>query len=303
MSGKIFKSINIQSDIESPNRLMHYYPTAKTMSLIQAILLGEKTAVNFIVAPYGSGKSLASSIAALFVSNNKENKQYLDELAKKFQGFDTELSYFSSNRSQSGLRGKAVVLYGFEGDLLGRICDEFSVEKNEKLSFLEQLDLLKNKCFSEYDRVAFIWDEFGRHLERLVDTGQSYYLDQLQTLAEWCSRQQKTLCTFNVLMHQAMTTYSSRLTQSLNNEWKKVGGRFNTIRFVDRSKDVYLLLANMLKNPRKENNLDLNWLQQAKILRSFNWFFGSISNNFTCNYFSIFFLSQNLYYICQIFLI
>ena len=157
-------------------------------------------------------------------------------------------------------------MYGFESDLISKISDAFGVKNDKERTFVEQLDYIKKKCFASVDRVAIIWDEFGRHLEKLVELGQSHYLDELQILAEWCSRQQKVLCTCNVLMHQALATYSARLTHTVNKEWKKVGGRFNTMRFVDRSRDVYLLMANVLSDIQfPVDNVDFQ--QQAAVAK------------------------------------
>ena len=94
MKQNIFKSINLKSDILHPERLYHYFPTAKTMSLIKAIVFGESTAVNFVIAPYGSGKSLASGVAGLLVNNDSEHQEHLKHFQKTFHDFDISLSDF-----------------------------------------------------------------------------------------------------------------------------------------------------------------------------------------------------------------
>ena len=74
------------------------------------------------------------------------------------------------------------------------------------------------------DRLAIIWDEFGRHLEGLAAEGRARDLHNVQQLAEWTARATKPQATLVLLMHQSLLAYASSINQTSRNEWRKVEG-------------------------------------------------------------------------------
>ena len=61
---QILRSINVTLDSATPERIAHFVPTAKSTRLLRSWMLPGQSSSYFVVAPYGTGKSLA---AAFFV--------------------------------------------------------------------------------------------------------------------------------------------------------------------------------------------------------------------------------------------
>ena len=73
-------------------------------------------------------------------------------------------------------------------------------------------------------------------------------------------------------MHQTLRTYSARLGHSASREWSKIGGRFHTIRFVERGKEVYALISKITTQLRNTTRPDHNWHTNAKTALNIGWF-------------------------------
>ena len=63
------RSINIVYDAGEPERIGHFRPTAKTVPLLKALFGEENERAYFVVAPYGSGKSLTATYALQVIEN------------------------------------------------------------------------------------------------------------------------------------------------------------------------------------------------------------------------------------------
>ena len=86
------RSINIAFDAGEPERIAHFRPTSKCAPLVRALLGMESERAFFLVAPYGSGKSLTATYALHLVENNKASAQIRLEINKRLEVVSPELA-------------------------------------------------------------------------------------------------------------------------------------------------------------------------------------------------------------------
>ena len=108
------RSINIAQDAAHPERVMHFWPTAKCISLINRLLSEEAERAHFIVAPYGSGKSLVCTYLLHLVENSHrpEARALLRTVRHRIQSVDPALGTFARKRESSKRHGLVMVLEG-----------------------------------------------------------------------------------------------------------------------------------------------------------------------------------------------
>src|SRR5690606_33028263 len=112
--------------------------------------------------------------------NDPASHRFLLDVAARIGKVDPGLGEMIAERASSGRRGKAVVLSGYVRDLPAAISSALG---------LGQVDSVRKavkaiRRIEDADRIAIVWDEFGRHLEGLVMDGRSRDLDALQELSE-----------------------------------------------------------------------------------------------------------------------
>jgi hypothetical protein len=267
----LLRSINVRYDAEHPERIAHFQPTAKSVVLIRALLAQEAERAFFIVAPYGSGKSLTATYLLHFIENRVDSATALRTIGKRLAEVSPELGQFAAKRlkgkRQSGL---ALALHGYCPSL-SQSLQSAAVEAMTRLKLggearklresrcdnvdqaIELLNEVQRRaCKLGLDRVLIIWDEFGRHIESLVAEGRPAALVEIQTLAEFVSRSRKLPMTLGLLLHQGLLRYAGNMPQSIRAEWTKIEGRFHTIQYLDDSKELYRLIGEVV-TARKPN--------------------------------------------------
>ena len=95
------RSINIRFDAGEPERISHFVPTTKCVSLLKALLGLEKDRAFFIVAPYGSGKSLTACYLLHHVENRAESQDALRTIERKLTRVSPQLAASSTSRRRS----------------------------------------------------------------------------------------------------------------------------------------------------------------------------------------------------------
>ena len=262
---KILKSVNIEDDIWHTERISHYVPTSRSKVVVSAVM---RPSANVVVAAYGSGKSLAASLGAISVQNLSVNKKFLSDMSNQIKVVDEGLAIEIQQRVSSKNQGKVILLNGFVPDLQTAICESLAIS-NEK-SFQAVLGAVNE--LSDVDHVAIVWDEFGRHLSGLVMEGRSRDLDFVQKIAEWSVRAKNPSVSFTLLLHQNLQAYAENLNRAAQNEWRKIEGRFEYINFVEDSKELYELLADVIaeRSNKKPSSRDL--IAQSKIICELGWF-------------------------------
>lgn len=262
------RSINLVYDADSPDRISHFFPTEKSAALISKLAGHEPERAFLVVAPYGSGKSLAGAYAIHATENRPEARETLKNLNMRMEEVFEPLAKDLTSRVKTwSKRGLSIALVGHSENvvrsLLKAACASLArlnltkeaaaltevADSARPLAMPEALELLKKTVTAaSLDQVVILWDEFGRHLETLVTEGKASELLDLQTLAEFVARQKKTPFTLSLFLHQGLLDYASNLPQIVRREWKKIEGRFVTIDYVEDSKEIYRLIGDILLN-------------------------------------------------------
>jgi hypothetical protein len=264
---RFLRSINVTLDAGDAGRIAHFFPTAKSVDLIEK-LLGHTEGREFLVtAPYGSGKSLASTFALQLVENRGRGTDILTEIAVRMRDVSNESYKAAYQRIETGRQGLGLALEGAVESLplalaqaaiaslkrLGKKSATYPVaEITEDSSLEDAMVALRDSAEkASADRIVIYWDEFGRHLEYLVSEGLTGNLHDLQALAERVSRQKKIPTVLSLFLHQGFMAYGNKLPTGAKREWKKIEGRFQTIDYIEDSKEIYRLLGEIVssRNP------------------------------------------------------
>ena len=107
------RSINIQYDAEYPDRIAHYQPTAKSVPLIKSLLGFEQDRAFFVVAPYGTGKSITATYLLHLVENRSDASETLSVIEDKLEVVSPDLSKFSKERRKGKGKGLVLALQGY----------------------------------------------------------------------------------------------------------------------------------------------------------------------------------------------
>ena len=267
------RSINIQYDAEYPNRIAHYQPTAKSVSLLNALAGQTPDRAFFVVAPYGTGKSITATYLLHLVENRPDADETLSVVEDKLEVVSPDLSKFAKERRKGKDKGLVLALQGYCQNLgeslkdaalkgmgrlkLGRQARTIASMPCETIDqAIELLGAVRDKARSaDCDRIVILWDEFGRHIESLIAEGRSAALSEIQLLAECVSRSTAIPVTLGLLLHQELLQYASNSPASVRAEWRKIEGRFQTIQYIDDSKEIYRLLSEVVSEQNGSNVL------------------------------------------------
>jgi hypothetical protein len=214
MSGTLdsfLRSVNLRLDLSHAERFAHFRPTSKSAQVTDAIARGMPSSASMVIAAYGSGKSIAAGAGALMLENNPDSRGVIETLAKRLEGVDPAIGEFARNRTAEGRRGAALVLEGAQKAPLGALVETaesklgiLTVDKKRRGEPIAVLNATATAAHNKgFDRIAIIWDEFGRHLEGLVTSGRPEELSFIQQIAEWAVRQKEPAVTFTLLLHQS----------------------------------------------------------------------------------------------------
>ncbi len=256
------RSINIRYDAEHPERIAHFRPTAKCITLLRCLLGETGDRSFFVVAPYGTGKSITATYLLQLLENRGDAEDTLRTIEKRLKPVHSELARYAERRRRSRKqKGLVLVLHGYIEDVpfaikqaglaamervkLGReakgLQDFPTRSVDDTVGFLTTL---KEKAVrAGCDHIAVVWDEFGRHVESLVTEGRASSLLDIQVLAEFTARTKVIPITLGLLLHQELLQYAGNVPQSVRAEWRKIEGRFKAIQYIDDSKEIYRLIA------------------------------------------------------------
>ena len=265
-------SVSLREDISVPERLAHYRPTRRSLPVVRAVLADNAT---MVIAAYGSGKSLAAGIGALFVLNEPAVYKSLGMVLKRINSIDSNLAMIIRKRRASRKTGRIIVLTGYIRNLAETLAKAAGLDRDSGTEDLT--DVLKKLSLCDSDRIAIVWDEFGRHLEGLITEGRARDLHMIQRLAEWTSRATNPSTSLVLLMHQSLFTYATNLNQTSRNEWRKVSGRFRHVRFVEDSRELYDLIAEIVSERRPNDTAKVSARKLSSIVKGAlraRWFDG-----------------------------
>ena len=257
------RSINLCLDADHPERIAHFRPTGKCVRLLTALSGQERDRAFFVVAPYGTGKSIAASYLLQLIENRPEANDVLKGVEHRMENVNETFAEFATNRRRKKKQGIVIALQGYCPSLPNAIQDGIAASM-DRLSLGRQArpiktavahstedvismlkTLLSKAEQAKCDRVVLVWDEFGRHIESLVAEGRTSQLNDIQTIAEFASRSTKIPFTIGLVLHQGLFNYAASLPQGVRSEWKKIEGRFQTLQYVDLSRETYSLIADL----------------------------------------------------------
>lgn len=283
----VLKSLNIVFDADRPDRIEHFRPTTKCTALIRAVTAHESDRAFLIVAPYGTGKSLSAVYSLQMIENRSEARATLRSIGERLRTVSHELGGFAENRAKNeNRRGLVIALHGACGNL-AHALQKAAIESIQRVGDGRQAKFLQSMATETgsdalailaavrakaaekgYDRIAIIWDEFGRHLESLVNSGRGESLLELQQLAEFTSRSVDIPVTLGLILHQGLLQYASGAPQGVRSEWKKIEGRFRTIQYVDDSKEIYRLVGEVISGRRGDDAIPLTKRAARQLAKS-----------------------------------
>jgi len=235
-----FRSLSLAEDLKAPGRFGHYRPTRRATPIVGSIL--QPRSATMVIAPYGSGKSLAAGVGALAVRGESKDRPIVEAVLPRLAHVDSELAAKLRQRLEANRQGKVVVLSGHEPNPLAAIASQLRLDRTPP-----SVDALTRALSGVAgDHVAIVWDEFGRHLEGLVAEGRSADIDLVQRLAERAVRANSPTLSLTLLLHQNLLAYASRLNETTRSEWRKIEGRFGQIRLIEASQEIYALVAEVV---------------------------------------------------------
>lgn len=276
---QLLRSINLLYDADKPDRIAHFYPTSKSIVLLDSLYGNTADKAFFITAPYGSGKSLTATYLLQLVENNNDSKKILDSLLHRIASISPKLSAVFKKRLQTKKKGLVIALQGYHPNFAESLHE--AVIASFKRLGIKQNTFLKKLVFTDansafnslmqisehadslgIDRIVILWDEFGRHIEGLLEDGKPAEMNYLQTLAEMVSRTSSIPCTLGLFLHQTLMNYTGKSPQSIKREWKKIEGRFSVIQYIDDSKEIYVLISKVVSGIRPD--IDDNTLKGSR---------------------------------------
>lgn len=235
------RSVQLNEDIGRQDAIDGYicHETARSVlhSMAQQVLNTNQRAFTW-TGPYGSGKSSLALVLSNALSHNQKARVILrtDTIAEFGKAFPT-----------SGKGWLIIPVVGSRRSFITAISEAVEHASNQKCDSKDSIfKLLKELSVSgEHDGVLLVIDEMGKFLESAQTTGDDVYF--FQELAELCSRTPGNLITVGIL-HQSFKQYGKvqRLSESTQNEWAKVHGRFADIPLISSTDEVIELLGNAI---------------------------------------------------------
>lgn len=235
------RSIQLSEDIGRQDAVEGYicHETARSVlhSMVQQIVNTNQRAFTW-TGPYGSGKSSLALVFSNALSNNHKAQTILR--TDTIPDFDKAFPMSGKGWLIIPVVGSRRSFIAAISEAVGRISNR---ECDSKDSIFKILRDLSNS--NEHDGVLLAIDEMGKFLEGAQTTGDDVYF--FQELAELCSRTQGNLITVGIL-HQSFKQYGKlqRLSESTQNEWAKVHGRFADIPLISSTDEVIELLGNAI---------------------------------------------------------
>lgn len=273
---RFHRSVNVELDFERADSLDGYVvsPLARdvTMRIAQALENAHGARAWTLIGPYGSGKSsLVAFLAALLcrgpayigacerLERNWPNEgPRLRDVLLDDEGIGQLVPVLITGEreplSRAILRGlhKAAESFwsgrGVNPEVVAQLAEaNAAAEAGEVIEHAQIVDLTlefarKVKASNRPGNGLFIViDEMGKLLEWAALRPDDVDLYLLQRLAEAAARSKATVGLLTVL-HQDISAYAGNLTRSMRDEWTKIGGRFETISYLEPVHHIVRLL-------------------------------------------------------------
>ncbi len=117
--------------------------------------------------------------------------------------------------------------------------------------------------------ILFIFDEFGRYLE---DEGEALKVKSIQDLAEYCDHSDYN--THIILVsHKLLSLYTDKMRKELNDEWKKIEGRFTATSINSKYDQCLSLIPSIIPKTEKWEAFSRKFEKQLQELSEIAWRF------------------------------
>lgn len=239
----IFKSVNIADDLDRASVVESYRPTRKTLQVVRAVCGLHGSRATHVIAPYGAGKSIAALAGITCMTAPSE---VAGPLVERIASVAPDLA---AALVDAPLPTEVCLLHGNCPDIGSALCGQLGVVPGTDLQGSLK-NIVSHARRAQIERIVIVWDEFGQHLETLVREGRSEDLLALQDLAEWAVRRTNPVVTLTTLMHQGVSSFTRRVSDTAQSAWRKIEGRFDTLSLFDDGIDAYEMLADALNRPR-----------------------------------------------------
>jgi hypothetical protein len=280
---RYLRSAHIERDFNDPSALNGYVVTPEIQRCLNRMAQGlsDKSGQRAwrITGDYGSGKSsFALLLAHLFAGRDGDLPSQLRR--------SINFSQIKSNRPQlipvliTGSReplGIAIVraLYrAIDGALDKRArlkclasMEEVLNKKNSPIADIQVVELIReaNAEIVAKERATgllIILDEMGKFLEFAALHPERQDIFLLQQLAEMSAAPGRHQLFLVGLLHQGFNAYSDQLSQSSQNEWEKIAGRFQELIFDQPLDQITHLVGHALD--LKQNLVPRGWETRSK---------------------------------------
>ena len=236
----LLRSINIADDRARAEVIAAYRPTRKTLQVVRAVCGLERSTATHVVAPYGTGKSLAALAGITLLAGDPAMAR---QLRARIAAVDPGLA-----AAKPPGPTLVLLLHGACSDLAAELAERAGLEAGPLDKVLAEI--FRRAQRDGMARIAIVWDEFGQHLETLVREGRPEDLLAVQDLAEWAVRRAEPRVTLTTLMHQGVYHYTRRASDTAQSAWRKIEGRFDTVSLIDDGVDALEMLAEALDGRR-----------------------------------------------------
>jgi hypothetical protein len=274
------RSAQLEHDLWAPEGLDGYVisPLAReaALRLVQEVAAEGGGRAFSIVGPYGSGKS---SFLTFLLRVWRREVQALERLDR-----DATETAGPVREALDALGGRLVpvVVTGERGPLaravllaLKRAVDRFWANVRRRPEFVRLLDdaiareesgdpvsdstiadlvatcaeSMAKSAQTEVARSAglvLVIDEMGKLLEWAAQNPQRTDLYLLQLLAERAARLRPARLAIVTVLHQELASYAEGLPRAAREEWAKIGGRFETLTYLESPRHLTSLIAGAL---------------------------------------------------------
>ena len=259
-------STNLESIEDLRSAGQSYYPTQQSMDFVRRLgaAVNDGGVACALEGPYGVGKSSLMAFALNQLSSPVSS--FGPRPAPNL--FDAEDDPVKQVRMAGGLLPLA--LTGSADSLASRILDalRFFVDQNRhtpearalksrlfqsnrgpgrKQAFSALATLARSASENGKAGVILVIDEFGRHLERMLELSGEGDLHLLQEIAEATGRRYSPL-SLVIIQHYGLDHYSARVLGDKRAEWEKVRGRFRETVLNNTETDTAHIVTRILES-------------------------------------------------------
>jgi hypothetical protein len=270
------RSVNLERDLDAPDRLRGYVPTPLILETSERILRAQTTPDSgrawTLSGVYGTGKSaFAHFLSALYAPASSPARALALEilatgasrsLAEQFNAVVPDTGFLravATGRREplahTVIRALAAGAERFwtgrlgarPGALLRIRALRENLERRAPLEAGDLPELVHDLARASRSGVLLLLDELGKNLEAAARSDRAEDLFLLQQLAELPAGADDPPVLVLGLLHQAFSEYADGLAATRRSEWEKVHGRFEDVPFAEAPDQMLRLMAEAIE--------------------------------------------------------